>query len=150
MLASSQSLVGRNHRLPGWSLSPVAPCIHSRRQGLGPIARLLVSTGWTLIDTFERGREQYVVARRNDIRRLRPTGLSPRERQVLAFAMLGNSNKLIAYELGISASTVGVLRHRAAAKLGCKTRSELLERFRELAAQPPAAPTAPSNREVQS
>jgi DNA-binding CsgD family transcriptional regulator len=90
------------------------------------------------VDTYERNGKRYVVARRNDVRLPRPDALSPRERQALGFALLGDSNKLIAYELAISASTVGVLLHRAAQKLGCHSRLELLERFRELlAAAPP-------------
>ena len=96
--------------------------------------RSLVSERWTLVDTYERDGKRYVVARRNDIRSPRPDALSPRERQVLGFALLGDSNKLIAYELGISASTVGVLLYRAAQKLRCQSRAELLQRFRELAA----------------
>jgi DNA-binding NarL/FixJ family response regulator len=62
-------------------------------------------------------------------RQLRP--LSPREREAVSRAMLGESNKVIAYELGVSASTVGVLLHRAARKLGTRTRAELVARFRE-------------------
>jgi DNA-binding CsgD family transcriptional regulator len=73
-----------------------------------------------------------VVARRNDVRVPRPDALSPRERQALSFAVLGDSNKLIAYELGISASTVGVLLYRAAQKLRCRSRAELLQKFQEL------------------
>ena len=87
-----------------------------------------------------RGMGWYVVARRNDVRLPRPDALSPRERQALGFAVLGDSNKLIAYELGISASTVGVLLHRAAQKLGCHSRVELLRRFQELLAAPPNPP----------
>jgi DNA-binding CsgD family transcriptional regulator len=102
--------------------------------------RSLVSERWTLVDTYERDGKRYVVAKRNDVRLPLPSALSPRERQVLGFAVLGDSNKLIAYELGISASTVGVLLHRAAAKLGCGTRAELLRRFRELAASPAPSP----------
>jgi DNA-binding CsgD family transcriptional regulator len=104
--------------------------------------RSLVSERWTLVDTYERDGKRYVVARRNDVRMPLPNALSPRERQALGFAALGDSNKLIAYELGISASTVGVLLHRAAQKLGCHSRAELLQRFRELlaAAPPPGRP----------
>lgn len=96
--------------------------------------RSLVSERWTLVDTYERDAKRYVVARRNELRLLRPEALSPRERQVLGFAVLGDSNKLIAYELGISASTVRVLLHRAMGKLGCRSRPELLQRFAELIA----------------
>lgn len=42
----------------------------------------------------------------------------------------GHSNKLIAYELGIAASTVGVLLGRAASRLGVRTRKALLERLK--------------------
>jgi len=93
-----------------------------------------------------RARRQAVRGgQRNDVRMPLPNALSPRERQALGFAALGDSNKLIAYELGISASTVGVLLYRAAQKLGCHTRVELLQRFRELlAAAPPPCPPKPS------
>ena len=104
-----------------------------------------MSERWTLVDTYERDGKRFVVARRNDVRMLLPSALSPRERQALGFAALGDSNKLIAYELGISASTVGVLLYRAAQKLGCHSRAELLQRFRELlAAAPPPGPPKPS------
>jgi DNA-binding CsgD family transcriptional regulator len=107
--------------------------------------RSLVAERWTLVDTYERDGKRYVVARRNDVRMPLPNALSPRERQALGFAALGDSNKLIAYELGISASTVGVLLYRAAQKLGCTSRVELLQRFRELlAAAPPFGPPKPS------
>jgi DNA-binding CsgD family transcriptional regulator len=44
--------------------------------------------------------------------------LTERERQVLAYADLGQSNKLIAYSLGLSTSTVSTLLSRARRKLG--------------------------------
>ncbi len=102
--------------------------------------RSLVSERWTLVDTYEHDGKRFVVARRNDIRLPKPNPLSPRERQVLGFAVLGDPNKLIAYELGISASTVGVLLHRAMEKLGCHNRAELLQRFGELTAAAPSPP----------
>jgi DNA-binding CsgD family transcriptional regulator len=105
----------------------------------------LVSERWTLVDTYERDNRRYVVARRNDVRLPIPNALSPRERQALGFAVLGDSNKLIAYELGISASTVGVLLHRAAVKLGCQSRVELIRRFREIAASQSPGPAKPSS-----
>jgi DNA-binding CsgD family transcriptional regulator len=46
----------------------------------------------------------------------RPT-LTPRERQVLELASMGESNKLIADQLGITVSTAGVLLSRAKRKL---------------------------------
>jgi len=61
----------------------------------------------------------------NGVRLPRTDALGPRERCALGFAVHGDSNKLIAiaYELGMSASTVGVLLHRAARKLRCGTES---------------------------
>jgi len=44
-------------------------------------------------------------------------GLTLRERQVLAYAGLGHSNKVIAYELGLSTSTVSTHLARARRKM---------------------------------
>jgi DNA-binding NarL/FixJ family response regulator len=45
-------------------------------------------------------------------------------------ALRGLDNKVIAYELGVAHSTVKVLLARAAFKLGCRTRRELVQRLR--------------------
>jgi DNA-binding NarL/FixJ family response regulator len=47
----------------------------------------------------------------------------------MTHAHLGHSNKVIAYELGLAASTVRVLVHRAARKLGANTREEAIASF---------------------
>lgn len=88
---------------------------------------------WTVVDSYERNGKRYVVAERSERRAPGPCVLSPRERQALAIAVYGDTNKVIAFEMGISASTVGVFLHRAAQKLGSRTRPELLARFRQLA-----------------
>jgi hypothetical protein len=80
----------------------------------------LVDGRWSLLDHFEADGRRFVLARRNapetpDIR-----GLSPRERQVLAYAAMGHSNKAIAYELGLSLSTVATHLAHARAKLGAR------------------------------
>ncbi|MGZ3445619.1 MAG: response regulator transcription factor [Myxococcaceae bacterium] len=79
---------------------------------------------WSLLDSFESNGRQYVVAARDTISSERP-GLSPREAQVVGLLALGHSNKVISYELGLAWSTVRVLVHRAARKLGVGTRKEL-------------------------
>jgi DNA-binding CsgD family transcriptional regulator len=119
--------------------------VHSDGEISLPRCRPLLSERWTLVDTYERDGKRYVVAWRNDAHRRRPDALSPRERQVLELALGGDSNKRIAYELGISASTVGVLLHRASEKLGTHGRAELLQRFRDLpaATQSSAKPFGP-------
>ena len=78
--------------------------------------------------------------------------LSRREREAVSRAALGETNKVIAFELGVSASTVGVLLHRAARKLRVRTRAELLERFRQMRpSEPgPAMAAAPSTRPVRA
>lgn len=91
----------------------------------------LVAGRWTLVDHFERGGRRYLLARENEARVPGPATLSRRERQVLAYAAMGHSNKEIAYELGLAHSTVKVLFFRARAKLGTRTRAELLQEFAE-------------------
>jgi DNA-binding NarL/FixJ family response regulator len=56
--------------------------------------------------------------------------LTEKERQVVGYAKLGHHNKLIAYELGLSPSTVRVLLSRVATKLGVRTRSEIIAAVR--------------------
>jgi DNA-binding CsgD family transcriptional regulator len=58
--------------------------------------------------------------------------LSRREREVVRRALLGDRNKVIAYDLGLADSTVRVLMRRAAAKLQVRSRRELLEKLADL------------------
>jgi DNA-binding CsgD family transcriptional regulator len=95
-----------------------------------------VSEQWMLVETYERDGKQYILARCDDTWCGKQRALSPRESQALGFAVLGDSNKVIAYKMGISASTVGVLLHRAAGKLDCHSRPELLVRFLALGDAP--------------
>jgi DNA-binding CsgD family transcriptional regulator len=63
-----------------------------------------------------------------------PESLSDREREVLALAAAQQTNKHIAYQLGLSDSTVRVLLTRACRKLGARSRPEAIERWRGFAA----------------
>jgi DNA-binding CsgD family transcriptional regulator len=90
---------------------------------------VLVDRRWTLLDGFESGGSRYVIARRNDAPAKGPAALTRRERQVLACVALGHENKMVAYTLGISHATVRVLVARAAAKLGVRTRGDLIAAF---------------------
>jgi len=67
------------------------------------------------------------------------TPLTEREHQIVALAVLGQHNKLIAYNLGISHSTVRVLMARAARKLCAQSRDELIRRCEDGAAQCPTS-----------
>lgn len=78
----------------------------------------VVATRWSLLDHFDTDGRRYIVACENRPRLddARHT-LSVRERQVMGYLALGHSSKLIAYDLGISDSTVRVLATRARRKL---------------------------------
>jgi DNA-binding CsgD family transcriptional regulator len=97
------------------------------------IRKALVAGRWSLVDQIEQNGERYIVARQNEPTAPGPALLSKREKEVVGYAQLGHHDKLIAYELGISASTVRVLFGRAKAKLGVRSRKELLEVCRSAA-----------------
>jgi DNA-binding NarL/FixJ family response regulator len=87
--------------------------------------RALVSGRWSLIDRFDSDGRRFLVARRNDPDVCAPPSLSPRERQVLAYAALGHSNKHIAYTLGLAPSTVSSHLCAAMKRLGVRRPSEI-------------------------
>lgn len=92
--------------------------------------RPLVASRWSLLDEFDSDGRRFIVAVENEPPTRPPRrDLSEREHQVMTQAHLGHSDKVIAYELGLSASTVRVLLHRASRKLGASTRREALARF---------------------
>lgn len=92
--------------------------------------RPLVLSRWSLLDEFDSDGRRFVVAVENGPPTRPPRrDLSEREHQVLTQAHLGHTDKVIAYELGLSVSTVRVLLHRATRKLGATTRREALARF---------------------
>jgi DNA-binding CsgD family transcriptional regulator len=103
---------------------------HRDPEGAVELWQTLVSGRWSLVDRFERGGRRWVIAVENEPRARGPEVLTPRERHVLAAAALGRTNKLIAYELGLSDSTVRVLLARAARKLDVATRRELIALYR--------------------
>ena len=86
----------------------------------------LTRARWTLVDNFERGGARYIVARENQSCPEGLEALTDRERQTVVYLAIGQSTKETAYALGISAATVRVLLSRAAAKLGVRTRREML------------------------
>jgi len=89
----------------------------------------LVAARWSLVEHFEHDGKRYILACRNDPDVAGPSSLSRREQQILGYAVLGHETKLIAYELGISDSTVRVLLARATAKLGVRSRKEAIAAF---------------------
>ncbi|WP_437909440.1 LuxR C-terminal-related transcriptional regulator [Sorangium sp. So ce327] len=86
----------------------------------------LVAGRWSLLERFESDGRRFLIARRNDPAARPARVLSTRERQVAGYAALGHSNKLIAYELGISVSSVNTHLAHAQAKLRVRSRLELI------------------------
>jgi DNA-binding NarL/FixJ family response regulator len=82
----------------------------------------LVAGRWSIVEHFERDGKRYYLAHRNDAELAPDRKLTAREQQVLAYAELGCSNKLIAYSLGLATSTVSTLLTSARTKLGVRAR----------------------------
>jgi DNA-binding CsgD family transcriptional regulator len=93
--------------------------------------------GWTVADQFVRDGFRYRLMRRPLESPDEVPRLTRREEEALFHANNGCTNKRIAELLGVAPSTVGVLLFRAAAKLGAKSRPELLEAYRLLMERPP-------------
>jgi DNA-binding CsgD family transcriptional regulator len=104
--------------------------------------RALVSGRWSLVDSFESDGRRYLLARRNDPRLGLPRALSERERQIVGYAVLGHSNKYIAYALGLAPSTVSTHLAAAMRGLGARTPAELVRIW----TQETSASTAHSER----
>jgi DNA-binding CsgD family transcriptional regulator len=90
----------------------------------------LVAGRWSMVDHLDHDGRRYILAVENSPRACGLDLLSPREREVVERALSGSDNKVIAYDLGITHSTVKVLIARAAVKLGVRTRRELLDKLR--------------------
>jgi DNA-binding NarL/FixJ family response regulator len=101
--------------------------------------RALVAGRWSLVDHFDHDGRHYLLARRNDPDARALGALTLRERQVVGYACLGHPNKLIAYEMGLSASSIATYLARAAEKVGADSRPTLIRKCTRLAAAAPAA-----------
>lgn len=88
--------------------------------------RALHEGRWTLVDVEEADGKAWTLACPNAPRAVRLEQLTQREREVVALLALGRSNKAIAYELGISSSTVATLVARARWRLGAKSAADLV------------------------
>lgn len=86
-------------------------------------------TKWIVVEKFAQDGHEYRLMRRPMAAKSELARLTAREEEVLEYASEGHTNKSIAYTLGLSPSTVGVLLSRAAARLGAKSRDELLSIF---------------------
>lgn len=98
------------------------------------IWRALVRGRWSTVDWFDSDGRRYVLGIPNAPDIIDPRGLTERENQVVSYAVLGLTNKLIAYHLGISKGRVSTLLTSAMRKLGVQTRSQLIKRMRDFRA----------------
>lgn len=102
--------------------------------------RALVDGRWSLVDQFDADGRRFLLARPNTVQAPPLRRLTPAERQVVALAALGRTNKLIAYELGVAVGTVGTLLSRAMHKLRVGSRVQLIEAWRRAQAEPGEPP----------
>ncbi|MGB8331952.1 MAG: LuxR C-terminal-related transcriptional regulator [Polyangiales bacterium] len=91
--------------------------------------RALVCGRWSLIDWFDADERRFLLAMANPPEVRDPRGLTERECQVVEYAVQGDTNKLIAYRLGLSQARVSALLRSAMKKLGVKTRAQLAQKL---------------------
>ncbi|MCA9641207.1 MAG: LuxR family transcriptional regulator [Polyangiaceae bacterium] len=96
----------------------------------------MVTGRWSLIDQFDRDGRRFVVAHVNADRQLDPRALSAGERRVATRLARGDSQKEIAYELGVSPSTVGTHVVNIGRKLGTSSQWETTSLLTTLLKQP--------------
>ncbi len=88
--------------------------------------RGLVAGQWSLVDHWERDGRRYLAAYRNRPRLRDPRALTLHERAVLHFAVRGETNKEIAFALGLSETSTAHAVGQIARKLRCRKRSDLI------------------------
>lgn len=96
------------------------------------IWRALVRGRWSMVDWFDSDGRRFVLALPNSPRVGDPRGLTERESQVVAYAALGESGKIIGHRIGLSTPRVSSLLHDAMRKLNVHTQAELVEKMRSL------------------
>ena len=92
----------------------------------------LLQGRWSLVDWFDTDGRRYVLAHPNPPNIGDPRGLTEREAQVVTYAALGESQKMLSYRIGMSNSTVSRALDSAMHKLGVKTQAQLVEKMRGL------------------
>lgn len=91
--------------------------------------KALVCGRWSVVDWFDTDGRRFVLARPNPPKVFDPRGLNEQECQVVTYVLLGDSNKLIAYRLGLSQGRVSVLLKSAMHKLGAKSKAQLVRKL---------------------
>jgi DNA-binding CsgD family transcriptional regulator len=95
------------------------------------IWKAVVRGRWSMVDWFDSDGRRFVLALPNAPHISDPRGLSQRESQVVAYAVLGQTNKMIGYRLDLSNGRVSMLLRSAMRKLGVQTRTQLVLKMRD-------------------
>lgn len=82
-----------------------------------------------MVDWFDTDGRRFVLAIPNSPEMRDPRGLTEQESQVVNYLLLGDTSKLIAYRLGLSASRVSGLLKLAMQKLGVASKTQLIEKL---------------------
>jgi len=96
--------------------------------------KALVRGRWSTVDWFDSDDRRFVLAMPNGPKVSDPRGLTEREMQVVTYALFGQSNKLIAYNLGLSAGRISALLRSAMHKMDVQTRAQLVSKLQDFAA----------------
>jgi DNA-binding CsgD family transcriptional regulator len=91
--------------------------------------RALVCGRWSLVDWFDADQRRFLLGLANPPEVRDPRGLTEQECQVVEYAVRGETNKLIAYRLGLSQARVSALLRSAMKKVGVRTRTELARKI---------------------
>ncbi len=100
--------------------------------------KALVNGRWSMVDWFDSDGRRFFLAIPNPPDLHDPRGLTEQERQVVTYVLLGETNKLIAYRIGLSPGRVSVLLKSAMHKLGVNTRTQLVRKLGPLGVSTPA------------
>lgn len=106
-----------------FGVDTIGPSYLEERRPGAPRIRL---QDWQIVEEVSIGSTDYVLLRRTRGPKNGVESLTPRERDAVRLACTGASNKDIAWAMGISDSTVGVLLLRARRKLNVNGRDELV------------------------
>jgi DNA-binding NarL/FixJ family response regulator len=89
----------------------------------------LVHARWSVVDRFDSDGRSYWIIKPKPPQAYHPRPLTARQREIVALAARGHSNKVIAYELGLAVGTVGNYLMRIQRKLGARSRIALIRMF---------------------
>jgi len=95
----------------------------------------LLAGEWSLVDWTDTDGKRFILAVRNDPDATAPARLTRREAQVATYVAQGHSYKVVAYEMGLSISTIGTHMRQVLRKLGLASPAELTWIYGQLVAR---------------